>query len=140
MINLLSGGIPRDPQNLLKWCQDNLRYINYPNFTRTPPEVLKDKQGNCVDLAYLIGIVLQCSGWIVRFPFALVQTSKSRDPHVWVQFFDEGSQTWVDLDATNKKHKIGDHYPILKMYSKQPNLERFGAVEGGCKRWTKILK
>lgn len=140
MINLLSGRIPRDPQNLLKWSQDNLKYDKYPNFTRTPPEVLKDKKGNCVDLAYLIGTVLQCSGWIVRFPFALVQTNKSRDPHVWVQFFDEGSQSWVDLDPTSKKHKIGDHYPILKMYSKHHSLERFGAIEGGCKKWTEILK
>lgn len=132
--------IPDTPGPLLTWMQNNIKYDNYPNFTRSPDKILKDQKANCVDGSAFIEIKLRCNGFKTRFVFALVQTKTMRSPHVWVQFKDPESKKWIDIDATSKSHKLGDTYPILEFYAYLNDLGRFGAVKGGCSKWTRILQ
>lgn len=119
---------------VMEWTQDHIKYDLYPNFTRGPAKVLKDKKANCVDMAHFIGSILKCRYKIpIRFIYAEVAVQGRQDQHVWPQV--KADQDWIDLDATSKNHKPGDTYNILNRHGVYEDLYIFGAphLKKGCK-------
>jgi hypothetical protein len=65
----------RDPQRLFEWVRDNTFWIPYHGVLRGPVGVLMDRQGNSLDRAVLLAILLQRARYTVR----LAHGALSRD-------------------------------------------------------------
>jgi hypothetical protein len=58
--------VGRDPQKLFAWVRDNTYWIPYHGVLRGPVGVLMDRQGNSLDRAILLAVLLQRAGHTVR--------------------------------------------------------------------------
>lgn len=58
--------VGRDPQRLFRWVQQNTFWIPYHGVLRGPVGVLMDRQGNSLDRAILLAVLLQKAGYTIR--------------------------------------------------------------------------
>ncbi len=58
--------VGHDPQMLFRWVQQNTYWIPYHGVLRGPVGVLMDRQGNSLDRAILLAVLLQKAGYAVR--------------------------------------------------------------------------
>jgi len=81
---------------LKEWVKRNIKAKpEQGEFWKFPFETLRDKEGDCEDLAILLANLLVASGipsWRVRLCAGLTDAG----PHVWVEWFN-GCE-WVSLD------------------------------------------
>jgi len=84
---------------LKEWIKNNIKAKpERSEFWKFPFETLRDKEGDCEDLAILLANLLIASGieaWRVR----LWAGNTTAGPHVWVEYFD--GKKWIILDFFN---------------------------------------
>ena len=86
---------------LKEWVKHNIKAKpEKGEFWKFPFETLRDKEGDCEDLAILLANLLVASGiepWRVR----LCAGKTKVGPHVWVEWFN--GREWVSLDLFGLK-------------------------------------
>lgn len=72
---LLECGVPQkdergEAQCLQRWVRDNIRYVRDVREVETlstPPEILKERSGDCDDKALLLATLLESVGFVTKF-------------------------------------------------------------------------
>lgn len=110
---------------LYRWVRDNIRYRFDPlglEWVQAPERTIKERAGDCDDIAVLLASLVQALGHKTRFQ--TVGASKKRQSHVYAQAWDR--KQWVTLD------------PVLepKQATTEPraDLGAFGRVAPGATR------
>ena len=93
---------------VLNWVRANIKYRRDPRTieqVKTPQIVLQTQNGDCDDMAVLIGTLVGSLGAQVRLVAGAMRgapivprTGKPMLSHVWVEAFDPKSDCWVVLD------------------------------------------
>ena len=111
--------------NLIKaWILANIKAKpEKGEFWKFPFETLKDKEGDCEDLAILFANLLIASGiesWRVRLCAGLTDAGA----HVWVEWFD--GQAWRNLDFFGYKPiEVWYCWDSEYAYTRKENIEKW---------------
>ncbi len=86
---------------VFEWVRNNIRYVRdiYQVETlHTVQRILKNGQGDCDDMAILIGAMMLALGAKIRFVAAAFTHTMNRLAHVWPEILVNGR--WIAADAT----------------------------------------
>lgn len=62
----LSDELPFEAEDLVQWVGQNIQWVPYPGLLKNPGSVLLDKRANGLDMAILLGYLLQNAGYDAR--------------------------------------------------------------------------
>ena len=87
---------------------DNLETLKTPEYLITEIETMGTGTGDCDDMSLLLAALLVTSGYRCRFVLGTSWWNDSGESnHVYVQYFNPLSQSWVSLDPIIKDEFAG---------------------------------
>ena len=105
----LSAGCTTDLQKATKiynWVRDNINYAFYYNTKYGASGTLKNRLGNCCDIANLLVALARDAGIQARYVHGSCKFSSGNwYGHVWAQVYVNGK--WVNADATSSRNSLG---------------------------------
>ena len=109
---------------LKEWVKQNIKAKpEKGEFWKFPFETLRDKEGDCEDLAILLANLLIASGiesWKVRLCAGMTDAG----PHVWVEWFD--GHAWRNLDFFGFRIKeVWYCWDSEYAYTRKENIEKW---------------
>lgn len=94
---------------VLNWVRQNIRYSRDPRTieqVRTPQAVVRDRTGDCDDMACLIATLVGLGGGISRYCAGAFQRGPDGQPalaHVWAEALDDKNGAWIVLDPVPER-------------------------------------